>query len=336
LRYLYGPGVDMILARRDGSGTDAWYLPDHLGSVRDIANTSGTILDHIRYSAYGNVTNETQPSNGDRFKFNAREYDAETADYYYRARHYDPAAGRFLSEDWLGLLVDESNLYRYVRNAPLSYVDPIGMDLNFVGGVGTEAEKKADQDEIDRIIAQGEAQSDVFKEMMKEIRGNPDVQVTINLISKGDHDRRRGKLVYLDEFATSELDMKDIRGLPDLPDFKKVPRRGMEAYKLSKQEALMHVLSEQFVARKLVKEKQEIFVRTLGRAHTAAVDKQIEFRKEQGMPRLVSQSHADDLKGVRMTFKDGSRTVITFEDAEFVAQKVWTGANVPPVPGKTK
>jgi hypothetical protein len=45
-RYLCGAGavlsavVDQVLARTDSGGTTAWYLPDNLGTVRDIVNTS--------------------------------------------------------------------------------------------------------------------------------------------------------------------------------------------------------------------------------------------------------------------------------------------------------
>jgi YD repeat-containing protein len=75
-RRLYGFAVDMLIARRNASGTVAWYLADHLGTVRDIANTSGTVVDHVSYSAYGKVTSESQSSIGDRFKFTstARRY----------------------------------------------------------------------------------------------------------------------------------------------------------------------------------------------------------------------------------------------------------------------
>ena len=43
-RYLYGPAVDMILARMSGAGAVAWHLTDQLGSVRDIANPAGTVI----------------------------------------------------------------------------------------------------------------------------------------------------------------------------------------------------------------------------------------------------------------------------------------------------
>ena len=104
-RYIHGPGVvngaavDEILARTNSGGTTAWYLPDKLGSVRDIVSSSGTELDHIVYDSFGNILTETSAANGDRFKYAGMEYDSVTGQYYDRARYYDQATGRFISED---------------------------------------------------------------------------------------------------------------------------------------------------------------------------------------------------------------------------------------------
>jgi RHS repeat-associated protein len=54
------------------------------------------------------------------------ESDSETGLYYYRARYYDPSAGRFPSEDpikfWGG-----KNFYRYVHNNAVNFSDPFGL-----------------------------------------------------------------------------------------------------------------------------------------------------------------------------------------------------------------
>ena len=127
-RYLQGPAIDEVLARETGTGnTVAWYLQDRLGTVRDIANNSGAIVDHLGYDAFGAVTIETDPSYGDRFKFTGRELDPVTGLYYYRARWYDATAGRFLSEDPIGFGGGDANLSRYVGNAPSLWADPSGM-----------------------------------------------------------------------------------------------------------------------------------------------------------------------------------------------------------------
>ena len=46
--------IDMVLARQT-SGTVAWYLPDRLGTIRDLVNTSGSVIDHVDYGAFGNT-----------------------------------------------------------------------------------------------------------------------------------------------------------------------------------------------------------------------------------------------------------------------------------------
>jgi RHS repeat-associated protein len=125
-RYLYGPAVDEILARMDSSNNVAWYLPDRLGTIRDVVNTTGTVLDHVIYDSFGNVTSETNATNGDRFKFTGREFDAATGLYFYRARYYDPATGRFVEQDPLSFGGGDSNLYRYCGNEPTGYLDPTG------------------------------------------------------------------------------------------------------------------------------------------------------------------------------------------------------------------
>ena len=44
-----------------------------------------------------------------------------------RARYYDPKAGRFLSRDPIGFAGGDVNVYTYVRNSPVNYVDALGL-----------------------------------------------------------------------------------------------------------------------------------------------------------------------------------------------------------------
>ncbi|WP_353933154.1 RHS repeat-associated core domain-containing protein [Okeanomitos corallinicola] len=46
--------------------------------------------------------------------FTGREFDQEIGLYYYRARYYDQATGRFLSEDPIGFDGGDSNFYRII------------------------------------------------------------------------------------------------------------------------------------------------------------------------------------------------------------------------------
>jgi len=64
------------------------------------------------------------PSNSTQYT--GRDYDAETGLRYYRARYYDPAVGRFLTEDKVRSSLTK-NLYRYVINNPVMLADPFGL-----------------------------------------------------------------------------------------------------------------------------------------------------------------------------------------------------------------
>lgn len=61
------------------------------------------------------------------YTFTAREYDSETGLYYYRARYYDPVAGRFITRDPIGF-EGGINQYAYVLNNPVNYTDPEGLN----------------------------------------------------------------------------------------------------------------------------------------------------------------------------------------------------------------
>lgn len=43
------------------------------------------------------------------------------------ARYYDPSTGRFISEDPIGFAGGDVNLYAYVSNNPVSWIDPLGL-----------------------------------------------------------------------------------------------------------------------------------------------------------------------------------------------------------------
>jgi RHS repeat-associated protein len=136
MRYLYGPAVDQILGRTSSSGSIAWYLTNQVGSVVQIRNSSGTDIDDIVYDPFGNITTQTNASNGDRFMFAGMQYDSTTGLYYDHARYYDASIGRFVSQDPKGFSAGDTNLYRYVSNEPTDQVDLTGMQQGFGGGFG--------------------------------------------------------------------------------------------------------------------------------------------------------------------------------------------------------
>ncbi len=109
------------------------YHQDVLGNVVLITDSSGQIAERYEYDAFGKATIRdgggdllTNSAVGNRFLFTAREYDAETGLHYYRARSYSADLGRFLQLDPIDFDAGDVNLYRYVGNDPVNWVDPRG------------------------------------------------------------------------------------------------------------------------------------------------------------------------------------------------------------------
>jgi RHS repeat-associated protein len=121
-RYVYGLGIDRPLAQAVGGAT-SYFVADHLGSITQVTDNSGAPTLTREYDPWGNLL---QGSTTGGYAFTGREWDPETGLYYYRARYYDPAVVRFVSQDPVGL-VGGSNLYRYALNNAIRHSDPGGL-----------------------------------------------------------------------------------------------------------------------------------------------------------------------------------------------------------------
>jgi RHS repeat-associated protein len=107
------------------SGTSYYFATDHLGSIREMTNGSGTIVWQQSFDPYGVPTTIV----------NTTPADLGYAGYYLhsrsglsltRTRAYSAALGRFISRDPIA----ESggvNLYDYVDNEPINLSDPLGL-----------------------------------------------------------------------------------------------------------------------------------------------------------------------------------------------------------------
>ena len=130
-RYISGPAVNDNIAMVDcrgvsgcaGSGVVKTYFHvDKLGSVVAMSDANGNLAEGpYAYDPYGNGASTA----GVPFKFTGQRIDPETGLYYYRARYYAPAFGRFLQTDPVAY-ADDLDLYSYVGDDPTDRIDPTG------------------------------------------------------------------------------------------------------------------------------------------------------------------------------------------------------------------
>jgi len=118
----------ILLGRKQGSDT-VFYIYNAHGDVMEVHDSRGAALVKYRYDAFGNVTEEIG-SYANPYKYAGYYEDSETGNYYLNSRYYNPATGRFTSQD-LFCNVDTGNglslnLYTYCWNNPITYIDSDG------------------------------------------------------------------------------------------------------------------------------------------------------------------------------------------------------------------
>jgi RHS repeat-associated protein len=119
-------GVDEVFQRTEGAGASAM-LTDALGSTVALVDGSGAVQTQYTYEPFG-ATTTSGTASANAAQYTGRENDA-TGLYDYRARYYNPALGRFVSEDPLGFGGGDVNLQAYANNRPTDLRDASGLDV---------------------------------------------------------------------------------------------------------------------------------------------------------------------------------------------------------------
>jgi len=120
---LIGLRIDQRFARND-SGGRTYFLTDLLGSTRVLTNAVGSVVQRYDYDPYGKVS-QANAAYSNPYQYSGRELDLSGL-YYYRARYYHAANGRFISEDPIQLAAGP-NAYTYVGGNPNGATDPLGL-----------------------------------------------------------------------------------------------------------------------------------------------------------------------------------------------------------------
>jgi len=121
-----------VLSTTGASANISYIWADHLGTPRQITDpASKKILWRWDGEPFGNSLADEDPSKtGKKFSYNLRfpgqYFDKETGKHYNYFRDYDPATGRYIQSDPIGL-AGGINTYGYVGGNPNQYADPTGL-----------------------------------------------------------------------------------------------------------------------------------------------------------------------------------------------------------------
>ncbi len=148
-RYFWASYIDELIARKaTGSGGELLFAHrNQQYSILSLSDSSGAVVERISYTAYGqptftNAAGTTLSSSAKatRYSYTGREWDPSLELHNFRARWMSGVNGRFLGRDPIGFVARDWNVYKFVYSAPLSFLDPTGLQtMQLVSGGRNEA-----------------------------------------------------------------------------------------------------------------------------------------------------------------------------------------------------
>ena len=105
-----------------------YFLQDHLGNNRVVAQENGAVEQINHYYAFGGLMGDSSGGYVQPYKYNGKELDRmHGLDWYdYGARHYDAALARWMCMDPLAEKYYAVSPYAYCHNNPIIRIDPDG------------------------------------------------------------------------------------------------------------------------------------------------------------------------------------------------------------------
>ncbi|MHC4269644.1 MAG: NHL domain-containing protein [Planctomycetota bacterium] len=129
IRFNYANGRLPISMLR--GGITYYMIYDQVGTLRLIVDSAGNTTKRIDYDSFGNIINDTTPGFTIPFGFAGGLHDIDTGLVRFGARDYDTSIGRWTAKDPIDFAGGDVNLYGYVQNNPVNWIDPLGLKNYF-------------------------------------------------------------------------------------------------------------------------------------------------------------------------------------------------------------
>jgi RHS repeat-associated protein len=114
-----------IASQKEHNDRIHYYHCDHLGTPLELYDENGHAVWSARYKSWGKIYRYDAKEIDQPLRFLGQYEDEETGLYYNRHRYYDADAGRYITQDPIGL-AGGLNAYVYGPN-PTGWIDPLGL-----------------------------------------------------------------------------------------------------------------------------------------------------------------------------------------------------------------
>lgn len=126
-------GIGGVLARSEQTsttpalGTHAYYHSDRAGNVIALVNEQRLAVARYLYDPFGTAIDASGPlADANTLRYSGKEWHRSSGLLHFGRRDYDPNLQRWLTQDPIGE-AGGINLYGFVGNNPINYVDPHGL-----------------------------------------------------------------------------------------------------------------------------------------------------------------------------------------------------------------
>jgi RHS repeat-associated protein len=165
-------------------GSARYYVAsDQVGSPRVVSDAAGVVVKYLEYDSFGLQTYDSNPAVQMPVGFAGGITDDKTGLVRFGYRDYDPDTGRWTAKDPIFFGGGQGNLYQYVQNNPINFVDPSGLKFSDMCKIALDKLEKLDTvktlKEIYDLYVQEPIVNPSYDQMMKAINTITDAATAV-------------------------------------------------------------------------------------------------------------------------------------------------------------